>query len=826
MTLSLSRTLIHAVVVLCLAALPGAQAREPRAASATVLPPGFSSEVIASGLVFPTTFVALPEGRLLIAEKQGTVRLLSQGVLRPEPFIDLRERINSFGDRGLLGMAVDPDFARNGYLYLLYTYEIEPADPDGPGPMVGRLARYTVVGGSASPQSELVLLGTQVARSCNQLPAGADCIPSDSASHSVAQVLFAPDGSLLVGTGDGARSDIVDEDALRAQSLDSLAGKLLRLSPTGEGLPTNPFWTGNARDNRSKVWSLGLRNPFRFTVRPSNGVPYLGDVGWLAYEEIDVATAGANFGWPCYEGPERQPGYASLPLCQALYELGPSAVKGPLYAWAHEGRSAAAVGGAFYTGTSYPSSLWGAYFFGDYALSWFRTLQVDERDELIPGSVTPLASEVGTPVELRPGPDGDMLYLSITMGELRRLRYTAGNTPPVAVARATPEEGNPPLQVQFSSAGSADADGDALTYRWEFGDGTPGSTLANPQHTYTAEGVYVARLTVEDGRGGSGSATVQVSVGNRAPRVSLISPEPSLLFQVGQVISLAGQAVDPEEGPVPGERLEWSVVLQHCTQGDCHAHPYHSATGPSGSFTVPNHADEMYFDITLSATDSAGLASQRTVRLRPLTLQVTLESEPAGLQLVYDGQLVTAPHTRTTIAGSTHTLEAPSPQGSWAFERWSTGGAQRHEVTVGTEAARYTATFVSTTPGECAEGEYRAEYFNNPSLEGSPYLVRCEGAPLAYDWGEGSPAPGVAADGFSVRWSGRFRFRFGLYRITARADDGVRVWVGDQLAVDAWYDQGPTNYSTLLLLSGERRVVMEYYENGGGAVAGLGWRRL
>lgn len=826
MTLRLSRVLIPTAVALCLAALPGAQAWEPPPAPATVLPPGFSSELITSGLTLPTTSAALPDGRLLIAEKQGTVRLLRQGVLRPEPFIDLRDRINSFGDRGLLGMAVDPDFARNGYLYLLYTYESNPASPDGDGPMVGRLARYTAVGDSASPWSELVLLGTQVATSCNQLPVGADCIPSDSASHSVGQVLFAPDGSLLVTTGDGARSDIVDEDALRAQSVDSLAGKLLRVSPTGEGLATNPYWTGNARDNRSKVWSLGLRNPFRFTVRPGTGVPYLGDVGWLAYEEIDVATPGANFGWPCYEGPERQPGYASLPLCQALYELGPSAVKGPLYAWEHEGRSAAVVGGAFYTGTSYPSSLWGAYFFGDYARSWFRTLQVDERDELIPGSVTPLASEVGTPVELRPGPDTDMLYLSITTGELRRLRYTAGNTPPVAVARATPQEGLPPLQVQFSSEGSTDADGDALTYRWEFGDDSPGSTLANPQHTYTTAGVYVARLTVEDGRGGSGSATVEVSVGNRAPRVSVLSPDPSLLFQVGQVVSLVGQAVDPEEGPLPAERLQWSVVLQHCTQGDCHAHPFHSATGPSSSFTVPNHGDEMYFDITLTATDSQGRQGRRTVTLLPRTVQVTLETEPAGLQLVYDGQRVTAPHTRTSIVGSTHTLEAPSPQGSWAYESWSTGGAQRHEVTLGTEAARYTATFSSTAPEACAVGEYRAEYFNHPSLEGSPYLVRCEGAPLAYDWGEDSPAPGVVADGFSVRWSGRFRFRLGFYLLTARADDGVRVWVGDRLVVDAWRDQRPTDYSTLLLLSGERPVVMEYYENGGGAVAGLGWRRL
>jgi len=153
-----------------------------------------------------------------------------------------------------------------------------------------------------------------VGRSCNDFPIGADCIPSDSASHSVGNIRFAPDGTLFVTTGDGARFDDVDPDALRAQNLDSLAGKVMRITRLGQGVPSNPFWNGAAGANRSKVWAYGLRNPYRFNLRPGTGTPYLGDVGWASYEEINVASAGANLGWPCFEGSLRKAGYAPTTL--------------------------------------------------------------------------------------------------------------------------------------------------------------------------------------------------------------------------------------------------------------------------------------------------------------------------------------------------------------------------------------------------------------------------------------------------------------------------------------------------------------------------------
>src|SRR5581483_5652125 len=325
----------------------------------------------------------LPDGRILLVQKHGRVLVYKNGAVLPTPFIDLSDRVNDYWDHGLLGIAVDPSFATNGYVYLLYTYENDPSQYAGT--KTARLARYTAVGDTASPSTERVLLGTVVGSSCQNFPPGTDCIPSDEPSHSIGTLKFASDGTLFVSTGDAASSAFVDPLALRSMDLTSLAGKMLRIDPTGQGLPTNPFWTGNASDNRSKVWAYGVRNTYRFHLRPGSDVPYGGDAEWSSWDEVNVFSRGANLGWPCYEGNYIQPGYQPLATCQALYAQGPGAVKAPLVATDHQGGGMAHTGGPFYTGTAFPAQYQGAYFFGDYANGWIRTLRVDSNDNLVSG---------------------------------------------------------------------------------------------------------------------------------------------------------------------------------------------------------------------------------------------------------------------------------------------------------------------------------------------------------------------------------------------------------------------------------------------------------
>jgi len=806
-----------------------AQAEPPRFVASPpgfehlTLPSGFSTEVVVSGLDLPTSFTRLPDGRILLAEKSGVVRVFKSGALLSTPLIDISAQVNSHHDRGLLSIAADPDFATNGYVYLFFTWDDDATD-DADG-HTGRLARYTVVGDTASRASETVILGTVVGQTCDVFPPGSDCFPSEGITHTVGDIAFAPDGTMFLTAGEGAPFTYVNEQALRAQRLDSLGGKVLRVTRTGQGLPDNPFWNGDPNANRSKVWALGLRNPFRFTLRPGTSIPYVGDVGADTYEEINVATKGANLGWPCFEGPFRQSGYEPLAVCQELYSAGPSAVKPPLVSWEHSvGRTA--VGGAFFTGPSWPEAYRGAYFYGDYTNQWMNLLRVDANDALVPGSVATFSPDLGGMVDIEMGPDGQLYYIDIGAGRLNRIRYTEGNTPPVAVASATPIEGAPPLSVSFSSAGSNDPDGDALQYSWDFQDGSPVSSEANPMHTYATAGVYAAQLTVSDGRGGSHTATVSISVGNRAPQVTITAPSPDLLFSVGDVVVYQGSATDTEDGAIPASQLEWRINLHHCASGssDCHVHPHVSSTGESGTLTVPDHGGDFFFEFLLTATDSQGLSRTSTVIIYPRMVQLSLQTSPSGLQVVYDGTAVTAPLTRPVIVGSRHSLHAPSPQANYTFESWSDGGAAQHIIQIGTADASYTATFVSSGPVTCPVGQYQAEYFNNQELSGPPVLVRCEVAPLAYDWGTSSPGPGVNADNFSVRWRGRFNFAAGTYTFTARADDGVRVFVDGTALIDGWVLQPPTDYTaSRALTAGEHEVVMEYFEAAGGAEARLRW---
>ncbi|MGH3117192.1 MAG: PQQ-dependent sugar dehydrogenase, partial [Gaiellales bacterium] len=437
-----------------------------QAPALTTVPTGFAQDVVAVGLSNPTGFSLLAGGGILVAEKPGIVRVWRDGVLLSTPFIDIRDRVNDYWDHGLLGIAIDPNFATNGFLYLAYTYENNPLDYDGT--KTGRLARYTAVGDTASPTTESVVLGTIVGATCTAFPVGSDCIPADGPSHGLGAIRFAADGTMFVASGEGANFNVVNDLALRAQDLDSLGGKILRVTPAGAGLATNPFWNGSEGANRSKVWAYGVRNAFRFGVDPTSGVPYIGDVGWDLREEINAAVPGANLGWPCYEGSARQPGYEPKAACQSLYALGPSAVRAPVFEYDHCQLfcgSSSVIGGFFYTASAFPTQYQGVYFYADYGQGFIRYLRADASHQLVPGSVATLATSADGPVDLAPGSDGSLYYLSINTGEVRRIRFvpTSGSTYLSDLTWTTMTNGWGPAEKDKSNGEQALGDGRTLT---------------------------------------------------------------------------------------------------------------------------------------------------------------------------------------------------------------------------------------------------------------------------------------------------------------------------------------------------------------------------
>ena len=417
------------------------------------------NEPLVSGLNLPTAMDFDATGRtMFIAEKQGRVVAVRDGARQSQPFIDLSAEVNSASDRGLLDIQLHPNFPATPYVYLLYTYDPPEvhqhvghalAGPDGVGNRAGRLVRVTADATNgfltALPGSQVVLLGSNstwnnfnaFANSTLDIsePEGGvdssgryinDFINSDSESHSVASLVFAPDGALLVSIGDGASYNTMDPRAVRVQSLDSLSGKLLRIDPlTGYGLPDNPFYDGQPENNRSKVYQYGFRNPFRFTVNPSTGQILIGDVGWTQWEEINVGSAGANFGWPYYEGGSgtnsRTVSYEDLPQAQAFYASGqvPTA---SVFAFNHaaDGMNALIIG-AYYSSGVYPAEYQSSVFFNDLQQGIVRVANVASNGQL--SNMRIFATGASYVVQIVQGPDGNLYYVDLDDGILGRWKF-------------------------------------------------------------------------------------------------------------------------------------------------------------------------------------------------------------------------------------------------------------------------------------------------------------------------------------------------------------------------------------------------------------------
>lgn len=591
----------------------------------TGAPAGFQISTVVTGLTLPTAASFTPDGRIFVAQKNGVVKIFKNGVLLAQPFYTVAN-VNNYVDRGLLGLAIDPNFSTNGFVYLLFTFDNDPANPAGP--KTGRLIRVTASGDTVVPGSEQVILGNVVGSptqpSCENFAVNTDCLPADGLSHAPGTVAVAPDGKLFVSVGDGAGYDAVDPLALRSQNLNSYAGKILRINPDGTAPTDNPFYNSHPTDTISKVWAYGVRNSFRLNVRQSDGALFAGEVGWNKWEEVNYIKKGSNLGWPCWEGTEQQSGdgnpahgqYKDLAACQTLYQNPPANLQFPLYYYPHP-PSSAVVGGMFYTGNNYPAQYKNKLFFGDYAKNQIYNLSLDTNNNLVPGSVSTFASNVGGPVDFFTDNSGDIYYVAIMTGSINKVTYSTGNLAPNAVASSDKISGSLPLTINFSSSGSADPENGPLGFSWNFGDGSALSTVANPSHTYTTNGTFTATLTVSDDHSNVTTANVTIYAGVNSPIITINTPNDFSTFNPGDVVTFSGSAFDPQDGQMSPSKLNWQTIIHHCPLNDCHDHFLSSIVGAGGSFVFPAHDKPFYIEIILTVTDSIGLTSTKSISIYP-----------------------------------------------------------------------------------------------------------------------------------------------------------------------------------------------------------------
>jgi glucose/arabinose dehydrogenase len=358
--------------IFCAAALLVLLAGHTPMRAATV-PIGFIEKQVAGGLSAPTAMAFAPDGRLFVCIQTGALRVIENDVLLPTPFMTLT--VNSSGERGLLGVTFDPNFATNHFIYVYYT-ATTPA-------IHNRISRFTANGNVVVPGSELVILDL------NNLSA---------TNHNGGAIHFGSDGKLYAGVGENAVGS-------NAQTFTNLLGKMLRINPDPANLiPTdNPYFNdANVTGVNKAIWALGLRNPFTFTFQPGTGRMFINDVGQVTWEEINEGIAHSNYGWPGCEGA----GCSGAP---------PTDYRAPSYVYNHNTGTptgCAIVGGAFYNPPTvqYPASYVGKYFFADLCAGFINYVDPTTGPP-IPAS-TGFATGLSSAVDLQVGPDGSLYYLA------------------------------------------------------------------------------------------------------------------------------------------------------------------------------------------------------------------------------------------------------------------------------------------------------------------------------------------------------------------------------------------------------------------------------
>ena len=349
---------------------------------AATVPSGFTDSLVAAGLNNPTAMALAPDGRIFVCEQTGALRVIKNGALLPTPFLTVT--VNSSGERGLLGVAFDPNFVSNQLVYIYYTATTPTIH--------NRISRFTASGDVALAGSETIVM---------DLPN-----LSTATNHNGGALHFGPDGQLYVAVGDNA-------NGANAQSLSTRLGKMLRITSTG-AIPTdNPFFNQATGDNRA-IWALGVRNPFTFSFQAGVGRMFINDVGENTWEEINDGIAGSNYGWPTCEG------FCNPP--------NPS-FRDPIFAYMNDPSTCAITGGAFYNPqiVQFPSNFVGRYFFADFCGGWIRTL-----DPANGNAVADFATGISLPVDLQVSPDGFLYYLARGSGSVNRIGFaaTGDNIPP------------------------------------------------------------------------------------------------------------------------------------------------------------------------------------------------------------------------------------------------------------------------------------------------------------------------------------------------------------------------------------------------------------
>lgn len=535
------------------------------------VPAGFTDQQVVQGFYNPTSLAFTPDGRVLVTEQPGRLRVVKDNQLLTAPAVSLA--VSFTGERGLLSVTIDPDFATNNYVYLYYTTST--------GTIHNRVSRFTFSGDTIAPATETVIFDLDPLT-------GGDI-------HNAGALHFGADGKLYVATGENGVP-------AQAQSLNTTLGKILRINKDGSIPNDNPFYNQTTGNNRA-IYAYGLRNPFTFAIQPGTGRLFANDVGQERVEEVNDIVPGGNYGWPEQEGPGTNLSY-----------------KNPIASYLHSDNNGTCIaGGAFYNPiqVDFPAPYLGQYFFGDYTGGWIRQLDPST------GFVSTFATNISSMIGLALGPDGSLMYLSrgyeySNTGILSKITYDPqSNEPPSIVKAPADTTVRPGEQAIFSVVAQGSL---PITYQW-FRDNNPIAGATGPS------------VTINNAQPADSGAQIKVRITNQFGQIT--STPITLSVQNTPVTKPTITQEPADQSAAVGQTVTYSLVASGGSlsyQWYRNGSPVAGATGSSWSPVVTIADNSMA--VQCYVTNSAGQAQTKWVQLNLVgspTLSVpTILTQPAS----------------------------------------------------------------------------------------------------------------------------------------------------------------------------------------------------
>lgn len=659
------------------------------------LPTNFTATVWADHLELPVDIEFLPSGDIFVAEKGVGLDVdgISKVKLLPAdqgpPITILTLSTNSYWDSGLIGLVLDPDFANNGYFYVLYSTGEKALNWVGESSL--RLSRFTYHAEfqAVPPASELILL---------------DNLGWEKWHHG-GGLAFDEQGYLYIGIGDMEKYG-------DAQNLLSKRGKILRIKPTAAGyeIPAdNPYLYNPLAP--PELYAVGFRNPFRMSYNMATAELLVADVGHGTWEEINVVESGRNYGWSVREGPCPKGQYQPCAPTPGLYTK-------PLYNFPHIiGEGSAITGLTYYSGLSFPADYRRKLFFADYSKNTLEWIDPQAAGDLV---ATPFASNLNSPVDVEYA-YGKLYVVSIETGQIIEIAYQEDGQALFDVRLTAAQTlGPPPLAINFVAEGVND-DTEIWRYHWEFGDGSAPQTTnsAAVSHTYTAEGVYTAVVQVT-GSGGSQSlkSTLTVVVYNgEIPELHLTNLDDNgrmHSYHAGDQIKYEVVRPSGTSDLHPETPYTWTIDLVH----NQHRHfLVRGHAAESGTFTIPTEthgSTDIFYRFTLTMHTADGREIPVTRLLSPELVSLQLMADPSPIPLKIDGVIQQTPYTFPAIIGEERQLQAEESllfaDGVYQFSNWEQnrpdqaeppvvfGGQPLQSITVPTQPTSYTARYLYQYP--------------------------------------------------------------------------------------------------------------------------------